>query len=170
MDLLEGIFKRRSIRSFVKDEPVEDEKVDMLLKSAMSAPSAGNEQPWHFIVIDDRKILDEVPEIHPYAGMVKSAPLAILVCGDTSLEKHKGFWVQDCSAAIENILLATQGVGLEAVWCGIYPNEARAEAFKEKFVLPENVIPLGIVLIGYSEKEGFKVDRFKEERIHKNKW
>ncbi|AEI14249.1 nitroreductase [Flexistipes sinusarabici DSM 4947] len=170
MQLLEGIFKRRSIRSFIKDKPVETEKIETLLKAAMSAPSAGNQQPWHFIVIDERKILDEIPEIHPYAGMSTSAPLAILVCGDVSLEKHKGFWVQDCAASIENMLLATQEIDLEAVWCGIYPNESRAEAFKEKFNLPKSVYPLGLVVIGYSDKSGFKVDRYRKDRIHSNRW
>ena len=96
----------------------------------MSAPSAGNEQPWQFIVIRQRAILDAIPSIHPYSHMLKEAALAIAVCGDLSFEVYKGFWVQDCSAATQNILIAAHGLGLGAVWLGFYPLQDRVTRAK----------------------------------------
>lgn len=146
------------------------ELVRQLLSSAMSAPSAGNQQPWHFVVIDDRGVLDAVPGIHPYAGMCLSAPLGILVCGDTTLEKFKGFWVQDCSAATQNLLLAAHDRGLGAVWTGIHPLEERVRAFRGLCSLPEHVIPLALVVLGYPDKKPPPEDRFHEDRVHCNRW
>jgi nitroreductase len=102
---MEAILSRRSIRKYTK-EPVSESTVKNILEGAMSAPSAGNEQPWHFIIIDDRKILDEIPKVHPYSQSVKTASVAVVVCGDQKLEVYKDFWVQDCSAATENIMIA----------------------------------------------------------------
>ncbi|MGA2259622.1 MAG: nitroreductase family protein, partial [Thermoguttaceae bacterium] len=104
MDVLETIRTRRSIRKYL-DKPVSKDVLQQVLTAAMSAPSACNAQPWQFVVLEDRKLLGEVPKIHPYAAMAAEAPLAILVCGDTSLEQVPGYWVIDCSAAIENLLL-----------------------------------------------------------------
>ena len=104
MDALETIRTRRSIRKYT-DQPVPENDVRELLKAAMSAPSAGGQQPWHFIVIDDRSLLKEVPRVNPYSAMCLQAPLAILICADPGLEKFPGFWVQDCAAAAQNILL-----------------------------------------------------------------
>jgi nitroreductase len=95
---MKEIFKRRSIRKY-KDKKVEKEKIEKLLKAAVAAPSAGNEQPWHFVVIRDRNILNHLAEVHPYAKMLKDAPLAVAVCGDLNKQRHEGFWVQDCAAA-----------------------------------------------------------------------
>ncbi|MGQ9515504.1 MAG: nitroreductase family protein [Thermoproteota archaeon] len=120
MDALEAILSRRSIRKY-DARSIPDSVVEKLLASAMSAPSAGNEQPWHFVVITDRQILKEIPKYHPYSQMLTSTPMAILVCGDPKLERYKGFWVQDCSAATENILIAANAEGLGAVWLGVYP-------------------------------------------------
>ncbi|HGE70115.1 TPA: nitroreductase family protein, partial [Candidatus Poribacteria bacterium] len=130
MDAMQAILSRRSIRRYT-DKPVSDEVVEQLLKSAMSAPSAGNEQPWHFVVIRDRQILNEIPKIHPYSGMLKEAPLAILICGDESLQKYKGYWVQDCSAATENLLIAVNALGLGGVWLGVYPIEDRVVGIRK---------------------------------------
>jgi len=167
MDVLTAIKTRRSIRQF---EPtnVENKKIEELLRLAMCAPSAGNQQPWHFIVINDKKIKNEIADMHPHAKMLFDAPVCIVVLGDTSLEKYKGYWVQDCSAAILNILTAAPTLNLQTVWCGIYPTEERVKDFKVYFDLPENIIPLGLVVLGYSKKSGFPVDRFKPERIHYN--
>ncbi|NTV43905.1 MAG: nitroreductase family protein [Syntrophobacteraceae bacterium] len=169
METLEAIRTRRSIRSFT-DRPVPGELIRQLLSAAMSAPSAGNQQPWHFVVIDDRKILDAVPSIHPYAGMCRSAPLGILVCADTTLEKFKGFWVQDCSAATQNLLLAAHDQGLGAVWTGIHPLEERIRAFRTLCGLPEHVIPLALVVLGYPDQMPGPEDRFREDRVHSNRW
>ncbi|MTV48789.1 nitroreductase family protein [Heliobacillus mobilis] len=166
---MDAILSRRSVRTYT-DQPVADELVKELLEAAMSAPSAGNEQPWHFIVIKDRQLLDEIPKFHPYAGMVKQAPLAILVCGDETLEKYKGFWVQDCSAATQNILVAAQAKGLGAVWVGLYPEEGRVKALRDLLGIPEQVIPLALIPLGYPAEQLPPANRFNPKRIHKDRW
>lgn len=169
MDALETIRTRRSIRKF-KNKKVADELIREILNAGMSAPSAGNEQPWHFIVVKDRSILDEVPKYSPYAGMVKEADFAILVCGDTKLEKYRGFWIQDCSAAVQNILLAAHALGLGAVWTGVYPMMDRAEGFRKHLNIPNDVMPLAFIPVGYPAEEAGAVDRFREERVHYDRW
>ena len=124
MDAFEAILSRRSIRKYNK-KPVSDQIIKKLLEAAMSAPSAGNEQPWHFININDPQILSKIPSFHNHGQMLKEASIAILVCSDTHLDKHNGMWIQDCSAATENILIAVQAEGLGAVWLGIFPREER---------------------------------------------
>lgn len=142
----------------------------MLLKAAMAAPSAGNQQPWHFIIIQDRNILDEIPKVHPYAQMTSEAPLAILVCGDLRNEKHPGFWVQDCSAATENILIEACELGLGAVWVGVYPNEQRVAALSKLVGLPEKIIPLSLIPVGYPAEHKPPSERYDVAKIHYNKW
>jgi nitroreductase len=169
MEAIEAILSRRSIRRYTSKE-VSRELIQELLEAAMSAPSAGNEQPWHFIVINDRSILDDIPNIHPYSQMLKEAPVAIMVCGDLNLEKYKGYWVQDCSAATQNILLAAHSRGLGAVWLGIHPMEERVAGIRQMFSLPEHVIPLGIVALGYPAEKKDRAQRFQENRVHHNSW
>ena len=122
MDALEVIHTRRSIRDFT-DAPITDEALRRMLEAAMAAPSAGNAQPWRFIVIRDRECLQRIPDIHPYAGMATRAALAVLVCADVTAEKFPGFWVQDCSAATQNLMLAARALNIGTVWCGIHPVE-----------------------------------------------
>ncbi len=167
METLEAIHTRRSIRKYT-DRPVPEELVTEILRAAMSAPSAVNAQPWIFIVVDDRKLLDEIPTFSPYANMCREASLAILVCGDLTLEKVPGYWVQDCSAATQNLLLAAHDVGLGAVWTGIYPMKDRVEGFRKTFGLPENVIPLALVPVGYPNQKPGPEDRFDKEKISHN--
>jgi nitroreductase len=169
MDAIEAIRTRRSIRKF-KDGGISEETIRLLLEAAMNAPSAGNEQPWQFVVIDDRKILDEIPGIHPHTAMLKQAPMAILVCGDLSLEKYKGFWVQDCSAAVQNLLLAAHALGLGAVWTGFHPMEDRVQGMRRLLGLPEHVIPLALVPLGHPDQPSGRQERFREDRIHRNGW
>jgi len=169
METLDAIFTRRSIRKYT-DRPVPEELVTGLLKAAMAAPSAGNEQAWQFIVIRDRALLDAIPKFHPYAAMLRHASVAILVCGDLTLEKYKGYWVQDCSAAAENLLLAATAQGLGAVWTGVYPMEDRVAGMRKLMNLPEHVIPLSLIPIGYPAEQPAKVDRFNAERVHKDRW
>jgi nitroreductase len=121
-------------------------------------------------VIDDRKILDEIPRIHPHATMLKNAPLAILVCGDISLEKYRGFWVQDCSAAVQNLLLAAHAIGLGAVWTGFHPMEDRVEGMRKLLGLPDHVIPLALVPLGHPDQPSGRQDRFRGDRVHRNRW
>ena len=169
MDVFEAIYSRRSVRKF-ENKPVSEEDIKELLGAAMMAPSAGNQQPWQFIIVDDEEKMTAITKINEYAPMADKAPIGILVCGDKSLEKYAGYWVQDCSAAIQNLLLATQAKGLGAVWTGIYPMEDRVEGFQKLFNLPEQVIPLGYIVIGHPGHASKKLDRYNEERVRHNSW
>ena len=169
MDTMDAILSRRSIRKYTK-EPVPKEVLNQLLEAAMSSPSAGNEKLWHFIAIDDRQILDEIPKYHPYADALRHAPLAVVVCGDLKLEILEGFWLQDCSAATENMLIAAQAKGLGAVWLAIYPRQERVIVIQELLGLPEHVVPLCIVAIGYQAEKKVSENRFDPSRIHWNVW
>lgn len=164
-----SILKRRSIRKYT-DQRVSDDKVEQLLRAGMSAPSAGNGRPWHFIVIDDKEILSEIPKFHPYSNMLKEASHAIVVCGNKGEEKFEGYWVQDCSAATENILLMAEELGLGAVWLGVYPEKERVMQVQALLHMPNNVVPLSIVSIGYPAETKESINRFYPEKIHKNKW
>jgi len=170
MNTFEAILTRRSIRKYQKGKPVCENDIQDLLKAAMAAPSAGNQQPWHFVVIDDRKILDEIPKLHPHSMMLKEAPVAILVCGDENLELYKGYFPLDCSAATQNILLAAHERGIGTVWLGIYPREDRVEGIKKLIGTPKGVIPFSLIAVGYPAEKLPSVDRFDEKRIHRNKW
>lgn len=166
---MKAIRARRSIRRFTS-EPVSDDAIKALLEAAMSAPSAGNQQPWEFIVVTDRKILDKIPNVHPYAQMCKQAPAAILVCGNLERDTHRGFWVQDCSAATQNILVAATEKGLGSVWCGVYPREDRVSGLRKLFELPDHIMPLALIPIGHPAEKKPPSDRFDPARIHRDRW
>jgi nitroreductase len=136
----------------------------------MAAPSAGNQQPWEFIVVTDRDLLDKITKVHPYAKMLLGAPAAIIVCGNTNREKHAGFWVQDCSAAVENMLLEATHQGLGSVWLGVHPRQDRVDGLKKLFNMPESVIPLAVVALGYANEQPTPVDRFNPAYVHRNGW
>jgi len=163
------IFERRSIRKY-SNLSISDSDIENLLRAAMAAPSAGNQQPWEFILIKDKNIMSDITKIHPYSQMLKEAQLAIVVCADLDKEKHGGYWVQDCSAATENILIEAQHLGLGSVWLGVYPREDRVEGIKEILNLPEKVIPLSIVSLGYPAEKKEPSYRYDKLRIHINEW
>ena len=169
MDAIKALNTRRSIRKY-NEGKISEETINKIIEAGMEAPSAINEQPWHFIVITDKEILNKIPEIHPHALMARQATIGIIVCCDLSLEKAKDMWVQDCSAATQNILLAVHALGLGAVWTGVYPRKERVDGFKEMFNLPKDIIPFLFIPIGYPAEKPFKADRFKNSRIHYNKW
>jgi nitroreductase len=169
MDVLTAIMTRRSIRTF-DERPIPEELCEKLLRAAMAAPSARNAQPWQFIVIDHRATLIEIAARFPNAEPARTAPLGILVCGDLSLELSKGYWVIDCAAAAQNILLAAHGLGLGALWTGVYPRENRVEGLRDIFEIPEHVVPHSLVLVGYPAESPEPDDRFDVKRIHRNRW
>jgi len=162
---------RRSIRKYSEKE-VSNIVLEKILKCAMQAPSGVNEQAWEFIIVRDKELLKQIPTISPFAGMVAKAPLAIIVCTNLNNESifYKGMGILDCSAATENILLAAHALGLGAVWTAVYPDEAKANKIRNLFNIPSSIIPLCIIPIGYpAEKKGFD-DRYKEKKVHQNKW
>lgn len=169
METLTAIHTRRSIRKYT-GAPIDAATVKTLLAAAMAAPSAGNAQVWRFVVVTERALLDKVPFYSPYASMAVRAPLGILVCADTSAELYPGYWVQDCSAAMQNMLLAAHAIGLGAVWTGVYPMTDRVAAFRREFLLPEQIMPLGFAVIGYPAQEMPAQDRYDEKKVHYNCW
>lgn len=166
MDVIEAIYKRRSIRNYL-DKQVEKDSIITLLKAAAAAPTAANCQPWEFIIIDDTQKLSELKEELVFARY--NAPAAIVVCGNMELSfKGPGreMWVQDCSAAIENMLIAATGIGLGTVWIGVYPLDSNVRAVKRMLNMPEHVTPLGIVYIGYPAEEKEARTRLDEKRVY----
>ena len=168
-DFIQTMLERRSIRRYT-DAEVSDEVIRELLKAAMSAPSAMNQQPWHFTVIRNRETLNAITGLHPYSSMLKEASAAIVVSGDHSREVTENYWVQDCSAATQNILLAASSLGIGAVWLGVYPRKERVEAIKRLLNMPAHVSPLSIISLGMPAEKKEPVDRYQEDRIHWEKW
>lgn len=167
---MKEIFERRSVRSYT-DREVTPQEEEVLLKAAMQAPSAGNQQPWHFVVIRSRQTMEKIDASQPYAAMLRQAPMAIVVCGDSSRQKYPyDFWVQDCSAALQNILLEAVHIGLGAVWLGVYPVPERVENIRAILGLPQEIIPLGIVSIGQPAVEIQFADRYQPDRVHQERW
>ncbi|MBQ9407214.1 MAG: nitroreductase family protein [Desulfovibrio sp.] len=170
MTALTAIFTRRSVRAF-SSEPLTDQQVECLLAAGMAAPSAGNAQPWEFILLRDKQLLEKIPAINPYAAFAPQAPLGILICGNTTREKYAGFWIEDTSAATQNILLAAHALGLGACWTGIYPMQERVQGFRQLVGAPEYVLPMAFVSVGYPRKAvQTSVDRYKSDRVHHNVW
>lgn len=168
--VLNNIASRVSVRSYL-DKPVEEAKIEQLLRAGMAAPSAMNKQPWHFVVVTDKQQLAALAKANPYAGMAAKAPLAIVVCGDMNKAlsgNAREFWVQDCSAATENILLAANAMGLGAVWTGTYPSEERVKAVSKVLQLPKKLIPLNTIVIGYPDGTNTPKDKWKPANVSYN--
>ena len=168
MDALEAILTRRSIRRYT-EEPVSDEALETLLQAAMAAPTAAN-QPWHFVVIRERSSMEAITGFHPHAEMLRQARVAIAICGDPTLGHLTGRWPLDCSAATENILIAANALGFGACWVGIYPVEERIESLRKLLGIPEHVIPLSMVALGCPAEKKAPPNRFKRDRIHRERW
>jgi nitroreductase len=169
MDTFEAILSRRSIRQYT-NEVISHEIIDKLLTAAMQAPSARDTQSWHFIVIEDKNILKDISQVHPYADMLRHAPLAIAVCGDFHLEESAEYLALNCAAATMNILLAAHSFGLGAVWLGIHPRRKRIKDLREVLNLPENIIPITLIAIGHPKESKDKIDRFDPNKIRYNQW
>ena len=170
-ELLEFILHRSSIRDFSGDR-VDDEILMNIVKAGMSAPTANNSQPWSFIIVSDRNIMLRLSEKLPYAKMLDMAGGAIVVCGipDTKNPELKEYWVQDCSAATENILLAAEAFGLGAVWTGVYPRTERINWVKTVLGIPDDIIPLNVIPIGYPAKPPVIKNKFNADKIRWNNW
>jgi len=137
----------------------------------MLAPSAANQQAWHFVVIDERELLDRIPDFHPYCPFIRQAPLAVAICGDLHRERLGGaFWVQDCSAATQNLLLAAHALGLGGCWLAVYPLAERVEGLRKLLVLPPHLIPLNVISLGYPVEPARSADRYDPARVTRNQF
>ena len=166
MELQEVLQRRRSIRKYT-EEPVSKEDIDLLMHAAMSGPSACNKMPWEFYVITDEAVLEKLRNASRYSKIY--APLAIVVCGSLSRalpSQLAPYWIQDCSAATENILLAATDLGLGTVWCGIHPQKRAEERVREALGLTEKQIPLNIIYVGHPDQVQEPRDQYKETYIH----
>lgn len=166
MELKEVLLKRRSIRKFTQDA-VSDTQIDEILHAAMSGPSACNRRPWHFYVIKNESLLAQLRKASRFTNM--QAPLAIVVCGNLSRALPMGlssYWIQDCSAATENILLRITDLGLGAVWCGIHPQKKAEENVRKCLSLSEKQIPLNIIWVGHPAEDQAPRDQFDEKCVH----
>lgn len=169
METIEAILTRRSIRKY-KNQLIDKESIDTIIKAGMYAPSANNKQPWHFIVISDRKLLDSIMKVHPYSSMLAEASHAILVCADKTIEPTEAYCNQNCSAATQNILLAAHALGIGSVWLGVFPRADRMKGMSELFELPENILPISLIALGYAREKAIQPDRYRPECIHHEKW
>ena len=167
-----NIMTRVSVREFT-GEKISEAQIDTLLRAAMSAPSAINKQPWVFIVVTDEEKIAALGEALPYSRCSNKPAVAIIPCGDLSKAipgKMSAFWVNDVSAATENLLLAAHAMGLGAVWTGLHPDMNRAKMVQEMLGLPEHIIPLCVVPVGVPAEQPEVKDKFKAENIHYNNW
>ena len=169
MKIQEALLNRRSIRKY-KNQKINKEDIDKILKAAMYAPSAMNLQPWHFIVIDNKQVLIETIKSIHYAEMLKQSAAAILVCGDAGVEKNESWLLQNCSASIQNILLSAHGLGIGSCWIAIHGMDDVYAKIKTQFKLPENIVPVSLISLGYPDEEVKAEERFIAEKIHNNKW
>ncbi len=159
------LHQRRSIRKYT-NQPVNGEQLEQLLRAAMAAPSASNKQPWQFVVVQERAMLNQLSEVHPYTKMLKEAPLCIAVCG----ERNNKFWEQDCAAATENLLLAATALGLGAVWLGIHPNPEPVATVAQLLRVPDTHLPLCLISIGHAAEEKSPSERYDLAKVHREQW
>lgn len=168
-DALTVIHSRKSVRKYL-DKPINKEQLELLLRAGMAAPTAADKRPWVFVAVTERAMLDTLSLSSPYTKMLAQAAAAIVVCGDTRKGLKSEVWVQDCSAASENILLAAEAIGLGAVWCGIYLNPEPTAYVKRVLGLPPEVMPLNIISIGWPTGEEKPKNKWDPANIHWNRW
>lgn len=170
METISAILNRRSIRKYLKKD-IPEELIEQLLMAAMYAPTARNTQAWQFVVVTEKNLIEELSVRHPYAKMLKYAPLAILVCGDKLFEENETNLAINCAAASQNILLAATSLGLGSVWLGVFPKTDRMQPITELLKLPQHIIPVSLISIGWPDEEKPMPERFFKEKIHYNdKW
>jgi nitroreductase len=165
--LVKTILARRSIRKYTSQR-VSKDNIKTMLEAAMAAPSASNLKPWHFVVVTNRRTLNKLAKVHPHGKMLSEAPLCIAVCGDLTISES--FWVQDCSAATENLLLAATALRLGSVWLGVYPRQDRVVNIRKVLKLPETVVPLNLVSIGHPAEKKKPRTQYDEQKVHLQHW
>lgn len=169
MDALTCIFTRRSIRQYT-GQSVTDDQLHSILRAGFSAPSANNTRPWRFIVVRDTVTLKAITEAHPYSKILPEAGCGILVCGDTQCNENLYYLAEDCSAAIQNMLLAAHALGLGAVWLGVHPREERVSAMRELMSIPGDILPVGMIAVGVPAEAKDAPDRYEEDKVHLERW
>ena len=171
-ETINSIMNRRSIRRY-KGTPIDRQTIETLLKAGMAAPSASNCQPWKVVVVTNRETRGRLVQAHPQEQLLE-APVCIIVCGNSqrfySNPELKDFWVQDCSAVTENILVAAQSLGLSTCWCGVFPRKARVEGVSEVLGLPDGVVPLNLIALGHPDESPPVKDKWRPERVHWERW
>lgn len=163
------IYRRHSVRSYTKD-PLSADQLEHILHAGMAGPSAHNQQPWSFDVIDDQKLLDVIAEKHPYGKMINNAHLAILVLVKKDVADKDPFYQQDLGAAVENMLLAATESGVGSCWCGVHPAKEIEKIFVDLLNVPDDLFPFCVIAFGIPDKEKNPSDRFEESRVHRNAW
>jgi len=169
---IDNIMTRVSVREFT-GEKISAEQIDTLLRAAMAAPSAINKQPWAFIVVTDEAVIAQLGEALPYSRCANHPAVAIIPCGDLSKAipgEMGAFWINDVSAATENLLLAAHAMGLGAVWTGLHPDMNRAGMVQQMLGLPAHIIPLCVVPVGVPAEQPEIKDKYNEANIHYNRW
>ena len=165
-EILDYIFKRRSIRSYT-DQPIDHATLIQLLQAGMAAPSAVNSQPWEFVVATELEVLNALRQRIMFGQY--NAQAIIAVCGSPNVANNSAgrtYWIQDCSAALENILIAATGLGLGSVWVGVYPEEEKVKAVRQVLNIPDTVIPLGLVYLGYPAETQPARTQYDEQKVH----
>jgi nitroreductase len=172
MEALNAILSRHSARRYAKKK-VPLPLLKKIILAGMAAPSAGNEQPWHFIIMSDAKALSKMKEFNSYSKTGQEAPCGILICADLKLQNYsglEGLWIEDCAAAAENMFIEATALGLGAAWTAVHPMKERVEGYRKLLHFPKNIVPIVFMPIGYMAEKPAKENRFKKERIHYGKW
>lgn len=171
-DTLKTIFARKSVRTY-RNDTVADEKLQMLVRAGMAAPTAVDKRPWEFVIVTDRTVLKQLADALPYAKMADKAAAAIVVGGDVRKQwggMESDYWIMDCSAATQNILLAAESMGLGAVWTAVYPEDSRVRAVRQILGIPHHVVPLNLIPVGVPAGREKAKDKYDPKQIHWNKW
>ncbi|MDP3063485.1 MAG: nitroreductase family protein [Chloroflexota bacterium] len=172
-ETIQSILGRRSIRRY-KSTQVDKATIETILRAGMASPTASNRQPWELLVITSREGREKLARAHSYAQMLLTAPVCIVVCGNRERfypeREAEDFWVQDCSALTENMLVAAQSLGLGTCWCGVYPRRTRVEAVSKALGLPQGIVPLNLVALGYGDEDPPVKDKWRPDRIHWETW
>ncbi|HQH27669.1 MAG TPA: nitroreductase family protein [Oligoflexia bacterium] len=171
MEALTAISTRRSIRKYT-GQPLTEDTLLEIVRAGMAAPSAFDERPWHFVLIQEKGTLSKLASAMEHCEMLREAGAGLLICGDEALEKAQGMqiWVQDCSACAENILLAAHALGLGAVWLAIYPIAERSSAVRKALQIPQEISPFALISLGYPAEQLGAEDRYDANRVHREQW